>query len=256
VDLAGMARCLEQYRPRLVAATHIPTSSGSIQNVAAIGALCRTINCWYLVDACQSAGQLPLDVAAIGCDFLTATFRKFLRGPRGTGFLYVSDRVLAAGVAPLGLDLHSAEWSGDDRYTPAGDARRFETWERNHALQQGAAAAARYAQNIGLERIARRSQALARQLREGLAREKKVRVLDQGPQLGAIVTCQVAGATPRELLYALRQRRIHTSLTHFSSARLDFRRKGIDWALRWSPHYYNNEVEIEKAMQEFFEIIC
>ncbi|MCB0635810.1 MAG: aminotransferase class V-fold PLP-dependent enzyme [Lewinella sp.] len=256
LDIDGMARCIDQHRPRLVAVTHIPTSSGLIQNVAAVGAHCRNINCWYLVDACQSAGQLPLDVAEIGCDFLTATFRKFLRGPRGTGFLYVSDRALEAGLAPLGLDLHSADWTANDAYAPADDARRFETWERNHALMQGAAAAARYAQAIGLERIARRSQQLARQLREQLAAEKQVRVLDRGEQLGAIVTCHVEGADPVQLLRSLRQRRIHTSITRLDSARLDYGRKQVEWALRWSPHYYNNEVEIEKAVQEFFEIIC
>ncbi|PSR11970.1 MAG: aminotransferase [Bacteroidetes bacterium] len=256
VDVADLVRLIDVHQPRLVAVTHMPTSSGLIQDVYAIGRACRAAGVWYLVDACQTAGQLPLDVAAMGCDFLSATFRKFLRGPRGAGFLYVSDRVLATDLAPQYIDLHSATWTGDTSYTLQADARRFELWERNFMLVQGATEAVRYAQTIGLARIAQRTAQLAAHLRAALATLPGLRVLDHGEHLGAIVTCTVPGHDPLRLLQTLREQHIHTSVTTLDYARLDLQRKEAAWVLRFSPHYYNTIEEIEKVTKVFFKIIC
>ncbi len=128
VDVADLERKLKKHRPKLVAATHVPTNSGLVQPVERVGKICRRENVWFLVDGCQSAGQLPLDMAKIGCDFLSACGRKFLRGPRGSGFLFVSDRALEAGLEPLFLDMMGANWLGD-RYEARLDARRFEQFE-------------------------------------------------------------------------------------------------------------------------------
>jgi selenocysteine lyase/cysteine desulfurase len=157
VDVDAMAALMRSRRPRLVAATHVPTNSGLVQPVARIGRHCRELDLLYLVDACQSVGQYPVDVTAIGCDLLTATSRKFLRGPRGTGFLYVSDRVLRAGYEPLFIDMYGAEWTGPDTYQPAGTATRFEDWEFPYAAVIGSAVATRYALDVGIEAIADRT---------------------------------------------------------------------------------------------------
>ena len=132
-------------RPTLVALTWVPTNSGLVQDVVAVGEVCRAAEVPYLVDACQAVGQIPVDVDAIGCDYLAATARKFLRGPRGVGFLYVSDRALAAGAHPLLVDMHGATWTDPDRFALTPDARRFESWEIAYALVFGLGAAARYA---------------------------------------------------------------------------------------------------------------
>src|SRR5207253_4016802 len=118
VDVDAMDRLMRERRPRLVAATHIPTNSGLVQPVAEIGRHCRELDLLYLVDACQSVGQYVVDVHELGCDFLSATCRKFLRGPRGSGFLYVSDRALAAGYEPLFIDMRGGRWIGPERYRP------------------------------------------------------------------------------------------------------------------------------------------
>jgi selenocysteine lyase/cysteine desulfurase len=245
VDPQAMFELIHRRRPRLVALTHVPTSSGMVQDAAAVGRHCRERDVLYLVDACQSVGQMPVSVDELGCDFLSATARKFLRGPRGVGFLYVSDRALAAGLEPLFPDLRGADWVADDLYQPAPDARRFENWEFPYALVLGLGAAARYALEVGTDIARDRARALAERLREGLADVPGAEVLDRGAELCAIVTVRVAGWPPGALVAALRREKIHTSAVGREAAVLDFDSRGVEGALRASPHYYNTEREID-----------
>lgn len=250
VDPASVEALIKKHRPRLVAVTHIPTNSGLIQPVEAIGTLCRQYDCLYLVDACQSAGQLALDTQQIQCDFLTATFRKFLRGPRGAGFLYVSDRVLDQAAAPLFLDLHSATWPEADQYELVASAKRFENWERSYALVQGATAAVNYALEVGLDNIARQVQNNAAYLRDRLSQSDQLRVLDRGEKLGGILTVHLPGKRPVWVKEKLRKAGINTSLVFRSSALIEFDLLGVEWALRLSPHYYNTVKEMDLAVEQ------
>jgi selenocysteine lyase/cysteine desulfurase len=245
VDVTAMAALMRAHRPRLVAATHIPTNSGLVQPVAEIGGHCRELDLLYLVDACQSVGQYPIDVAEIGCDLLTATCRKFLRGPRGSGFLYVSDRVLAAGYEPLFIDMHGSRWVAPGRYEPVATAARFEEWEFPYATVLGCAAAVRYARQVGLDAIARRTPALAARLRDRLAAIPGVRVLDHGATLGALVTFEIRGWRPEPFKAAMDARRINSALSVREFAQFDFGDKDVDWCLRLSPHYYNTDEEVD-----------
>ncbi|MEL7249994.1 MAG: aminotransferase class V-fold PLP-dependent enzyme [Bacteroidota bacterium] len=256
VDIAAMQQMIRDQRPKLVAVTHMPTSNGLIQDVAAIGQTCREMDVLYLVDACQTAGQLPLDVQTIGCDFLTATSRKFLRGPRGCGFLYVSQRVLDQNLAPHYLDLHSAIWTAPHAYDLQVDARRFELWERNHANLQGMVAAVQYAQQIGLNRIADYTAYLADEFRQRIVELPSVQVMDYGKQLGAIVTIHLPSQDPQALLQSLRAVGLHTSISWQDYARHDLLRKNVPWVLRCSLHYYNTIEEVDKATKKIFKIIC
>jgi len=248
VDVADMKRLIDLHHPRLVSLTHIPTNTGLIQPVEEVGRLCRERNILYLVDACQSAGQLPLDVAAIGCDFLSATFRKFLRGPRGAGFLYVSDRVLHENLEPLFIDMRGADWTQKNDYQARRDARLFEEWELPYALVLGSAKAVDYALAIGLKSIEDRNNSLCSLLRRQIETLPGVRTLDQGKHLSSIVTLSIPNQKPKDLLDALRLRSINTSISYRNFALIDFVAKGIEWALRISPHYYNTEKEIESLV--------
>ncbi|MEU7831932.1 aminotransferase class V-fold PLP-dependent enzyme [Nonomuraea sp. NPDC049129] len=254
VDVAAMAALMREHRPRLVSATHIPTNSGLVQPVAEIGRHCRELDLLYMVDACQSVGQYPIDVAAIGCDLLTATCRKFLRGPRGSGFLYVSDRVLKAGYEPLFIDMRGARWTGPDRYQPAESAARFEEWEFPYATVLGCAAAARYAREVGVEAIARRSPALAARLRVLLAAVPGVRVLEKGPELGAIATFTIEGWRPEPFKAAMDAKGINSALSFREFAQFDFGDKDVDWCLRLSPHYYNTDAEVDQVAEAVAEL--
>jgi selenocysteine lyase/cysteine desulfurase len=115
IDLEELEKNLKKT-PKLVAVTHVPTNSGLIQPIKEIGEMCRRYDTLYLIDACQSIGQLRLDVDELQCDFLSVTSRKFLRGPRGAGFLYISDRVLEDGFEPLFIDMRGADWVEADKY--------------------------------------------------------------------------------------------------------------------------------------------
>ncbi|MDP2957104.1 MAG: aminotransferase class V-fold PLP-dependent enzyme [Longimicrobiales bacterium] len=254
VDLQAMEELIHRRRPRIVAVTHVPTNSGLVQDVEAIGKMCRARDILYLVDACQSVGQMPVHPEALGCDFLSATARKFLRGPRGAGFLWVSDRALAAGLSPLFPDLRGADWVDGDLFQPAPDARRFETWEFAWGLILGTGEAARYAMQVGLDEIRQRTRSMAASLRERLGDVPGVRVLDRGPELCAIVTASVQGWAPADLVSALRERSINTSAQTRLDAVLDYDAKGVEGALRISPHYFNTDADLDALLQALTEL--
>jgi selenocysteine lyase/cysteine desulfurase len=249
VDVDVLAQLIHRHRPKLVSVTHVPTNSGLVQDVAAIGAACREARALYLVDCSQSAGQIPLDVSLIGCDFLAVTFRKFMRGPRGVGCLFVSDSALERGLAPLFIDIRGAEWLDADSYRPAETAIRFETFESSPALVQGAGAAARYALQVGLPVISARVLALATRLRAALANLPGNRSLDHGSHLSGIVSLAFHGVDHRAVVERMRQRGIAVGVQLRRVAVIDYDGKGVTSSIRISPHYYNSEDEIDLAAQ-------
>ncbi len=173
IDPDATRDLVARKRPTLVALTWVPTNSGLVQDVEAIGRVCREAEVPYLVDACQAVGQMPVDVDRIGCDYLAGTARKFLRGPRGVGFLYVSERALSAGAHPLLVDMHGATWTDPDRFELTPDARRFESWEISFALVYGLGAAAEYALKVGVGTAQDRARQLAEYTRERLASDSR-----------------------------------------------------------------------------------
>ena len=247
LDLDNFESLVKKHQPRLVAITHVPTNSGLIQAAEEVGNICKAHNTWYLLDACQSVGQLVVDVEKIGCDFLSVTGRKFLRGPRGTGFLYVSDRVIEEKLEPLFLDMRGADWVGVDEYQIRMDAIRFETWELSYALLLGLTEAVRYANNVGISEIQNCNQKLSQKLREGLSQIPGLRVLDRGSKLASIVTFTNAGVSLERMEKSLKEHDIIYSVSFKNFALIDFTNKGVEWVIRLSPHYFNTLDEIEQV---------
>jgi selenocysteine lyase/cysteine desulfurase len=256
VDPDSMRQMIQQHQPRLVALTWVPTNSGMVQPAAAVGEICAEFEVPYVIDACQAVGQLPIDVSTLRCDFLSATARKFLRGPRGIGFLYVSDRMLQQGRYPLLVDMQGARWIEADEFELIDTAQRFENWEFSYALILGLRAAAQYAGRIGFTVIAGAIGQLARYARDRLSTLDGVRVLDRGAHLCGIVTAEVANHDARTIVTRLREEAINTSATMREFAVLDMDDKRAETALRISPHYYNTRREIDilvSALEEFTE---
>jgi selenocysteine lyase/cysteine desulfurase len=249
-DPQSVKELLRDARVRLLAVTWVPTNSGLMQPVETLGEIAKAAGVPYLVDGCQAVGQIPVDVAKLRCDFFSGTARKFLRGPRGIGFLYVSDRALQRGDFPLYIDMRGADWVSANDFAPAPDARRFENWEFAYSLVLGLGEAARYALEVGVERGGKRARELATNLRRKLSGLSGIRVLDRGDELAAIVTVQVAGWDASELSKLLRTRGINTSASLRAYAVIDMDEKGAESALRLSPHYYNTEEEIDRVAEE------
>lgn len=249
VDAESVASLVRQHRPRVVAVTWVPTNSGLVQDVEAVGAVCEAAGVPYVVDACQVAGQFPIDVNRIRCDYLSATARKFLRGPRGIGFLYASDRALSRGDGPLYPDMQGAVWTGPDSYELVPSARRFENWEFAYALVLGLGAAARYAMDVGVAKGGARAARLAARLREGLSAVDGVRVLDRGDRRCAIVTMVARGIDGPSLQRRLREQDINVSVIRREHAVIDMTEKDASSGIRLSPHYYNTEAEVDAAVE-------
>ncbi len=243
IDVAALDRMIDK-RTKLIAVTHVPTGGGLVNPVAKVGAIARAHGVMFLLDACQSVGQLPVDVQAIGCDLLAGTGRKWLRGPRATGFLYVHKSILDR-LDPIFIDLHAADWVSERSYRLRPDAKRFENWESNVAGRIGLAVAVDYALAIGIDRIAERNGKLAAGLRQQLERIPGVSVEDRGEDKCAIVTFQLSGVDAASLRDQLRARKINVSVSTVGYSRLDYEPRGLTTIARVSPHYYNSEAELE-----------
>jgi len=244
IDLGALERAIDK-RTKLVSISHVPTQGGLVQPAEAVGKITNDAGILYLLDACQSVGQLPVDVRSVGCDFLSMTGRKYLRGPRGTGFLYAK-RATTAHIEPLLLDNHAAKWTADNAYTVRDDARRFENWERYFAGVIGLKVATDQANELGMEAIWARLRALADGLRARLETVKGVRLTDLGKVKGAIVTFAVDGRDHNELKAKLREQAINVTVSTQFSSRLDLKGRGLLNVMRASVHVYNTEEELDR----------
>ncbi len=235
-------------RVKLISITHMPTNGGLTNPAAAIGRVAKAANIPYLLDACQTVGQMPIDVEAIGCDMLTATGRKYLRGPRGTGFLYVRPAMADLFDPPV-LDNHSATWTGRDTYEIRRDARRFENWENYTAGKIALGVAVDYALSWGMEAVYERILYLAGLFRARLADTPGITVRDLGPTPGGIVTFSVAGVAADEVRRRMAGHQINVTHSTVFSTRLDMENRKLDAVVRASVHYYNTEQEIDQFLE-------
>lgn len=249
LDLMDFEKKIKEDRPRLVAITHVPTNSGLVQNVASIGKICAEREIIFLLDACQSVGQMEVTINKYPCDFLTATGRKFLRGPRGTGFLYVSDRMLEEGYEPLFPDGNGAVWTGKKTYEIADAASRFTNWERPYALVEGLTEALRYLHEVGIENIELQNKKVATRLRERLAAIPEVTLYDRGSETCNIITFRKANKTQEDFQKSFSQHEVYYGVSQSAQGQIDFEKKGIDWVVRLSPHYFNTEGEMDRVAE-------
>ncbi len=246
LDVEALARMIDD-RVKLIAMTWVPTNGGLVNPAAAVGRIARARGIPYLLDACQAVGQMQVDVETIGCDMLSATGRKFLRGPRGTGFLYVR-RSLLQQLEPPMIDHFAAPWVSRDHYQLRDDARRFETWENNYAARLGLGAAIDYALAIGLGPIEQRCRLLADRLRNGLGAISGITIRDLGRAPGAIVSFTMEGREADAIVSSAAAAGITIGASDPSSTRIDAEVRALPPLVRASPHYYNTDAEIDRLI--------
>jgi selenocysteine lyase/cysteine desulfurase len=253
LDTAGLADLVDE-RTKLIGVSHVPTSGGLVNPAAEIGRIAQEADVLYLLDATQSVGQFPVDVEAIGCDLLTGTGRKFLRGPRGTGFLWVRSSALDR-LDPYVAEIRSATWDGGRGFTWVDGAQRFETWENSYLNVLGLGAAVRQALDLGLEAIGERAIAMGARLRRQLDELPGVSTHDLGAVRCAIVTARVEGVPSADVVTALGQAGVNVSETVPGDTQFDTEDRGVHPLVRLSPHYYNTEDELDRAVELFAALV-
>lgn len=239
---------------KLISATHVPTNSGLVNDIELLGEIAARHNILYLVDACQSVGQMAIDVKKIKCDILTATSRKYLRGPRGVGFLYVKKLVINKLHPPI-IDLRGAKWISDSEYKLRDDAKRFENWENNYAAILGFGAAVDYALDLGLDNIQNRVLELANYLRNKLSNVNGVTPHILNKHQCGITTFYVENIDASSIVAALREKGINCSVSSPDSTLLDATKNKLPDLIRASVHYYNDQQEIDKFIDVLKGII-
>jgi cysteine desulfurase/selenocysteine lyase len=244
VDLGELRAAIDD-RVKLISLTHVPTSGGLVNPAAEVGQVARAAGVLYLLDATQSVGQMPIDVAALGCDFLATTGRKFIRGPRGTGFLYVNrDRI--GELQPAVVEVGGARWTERDAYTLKDGAKRFETWEVSYALRLGLGRAVDYALELGVAAIWERVRSLGDALRTALADIDGVAVHDLGATKCGIVTFSADDVDTSALRRALSAQAVNVDVSEPHDTRLDFEARELKPMIRASLHYFNTDDEIDR----------
>lgn len=253
IDTEAFAAMLDE-RVRLVSLQHAPTNGGLVNPVAEVTRLAHEVGALVLLDACQSVGQLPIDVGALGVDALSATGRKWLRGPRGTGFLYLRGE-LARSMEPARLDLHSAQWVGSDEYRLAADASRFEFWECDVAARLGLGAAVDYLLAVGPDQAYAAVAERARYLRATLPELPGLTVRDLGTEHSGIVSFTVEGHDPVKLRDGLAEHEVTVTVSHASSTLLDMTARGVAAVVRASPHYFVSPDELDRFVAALGELV-
>lgn len=242
-------------RVKLVCATHVPTSGGLVNPVERIGATVKQgSDAIFLVDVCQSFGQLPIDVESMHADFAAMTGRKFCRAPRGTGLLYQRDG-LSGLNAPAVSDGWGNDWTAPWNVAPKADARVHELFEYSFAAKVGFGVALGYANTVGLENIAARVGALASLLRAQLGSIDGVLVTDRGERKSGIVTFTVAGLSPETVKDHLTERSINSSLAKAVASQFDMAERGPDGFVRVSVHYFNTTDELDRVCAAVAELV-
>jgi selenocysteine lyase/cysteine desulfurase len=246
-DVAALAELLDE-RVALVSVVHVPTSSGLVNPVAEIAAQAHRAGALVLLDACQSVGQLPVRMDELGVDMLSGTGRKWLRGPRGTGFLAVRRAVLER-LRPRLVDHSGASWVEENRYRLRDDARVFELWEAGIAERLGLLRAAEYLRALGVAEVSAAVGERGGYLRSRLAGVPGVRVHDPGERRCGIVTFTVDGIAPERVREYLWQHGVAVTVSTAASSRLDLPRRGLDAVVRASPHYFVSHEQLDTATE-------
>jgi cysteine desulfurase / selenocysteine lyase len=245
VDVGHVEDLIKNNKTKLVSISHIPTNTGIIHDVKAIGNVCTANDVIYAIDACQSAGQLALNVDELKCDILTFTGRKFMRGPRGIGVTYLSDKFLARNYQPIMMDGNGAQWIGDGIYQRSANAKRYEPFERSYAGIAALGTAVQYINDLGMKNIENQCRDISQYARDRWQNIDRINLMDRGLEKSNIITLHSEYFEIDTLKQYLTSHKVKYTIATKMAAYYDMTEKQIEWALRLSPHYFNTKVEVD-----------
>ena len=253
IDVKALAKLIDD-RVKLISITHIPTGGGLVNPASAVGKIANAAGIPYLLDSCQGFGHMDLDVEQLGCDMLCGTGRKYLRGPRATGMLYMRQSFIK-NHEPYVLDQHAATLQSSREYTIREDARRFENWEQFFAGKAALGTAIDYAMSYGMSEIQDRVTSLGEELRKKLTNIDGVTLTDEGQVKCGIVTFKTVQKTPTEIKKRLLDKQINVSVSAGSGSLVSFQQRGLVEVVRASVHYYNTSEEIDYFATSLREVL-
>jgi cysteine desulfurase/selenocysteine lyase len=247
VDAVALESRLDA-KVKLISLTWLPANGGLINDAAAVGRLARTHRIPYLIDASQAFGHIPIDVQLLSCDVLFAAGRKHIRGPRGTGILYVRESYLDK-LNPPFVDISSAPWDEVEPQLRA-DARRFEGSEKAISLWLGFSNALKEALTLGIDRIAAHEQALATHVRERMSIQPGVEICDLGTgRKSGLISFTVAGIDPAMVKTQLSFAGVQIAVNGVAYTPLDMKSRGLSSIARVGVSYLNTERDIDRLIE-------
>jgi kynureninase len=241
-DLDALLDAIDE-RTLLVPLSHVLYKTAELQEVEAVVRRADEVGAHVLLDAYQSAGAVPLDVAALGVAFATGGSVKWLCGGPGAGWLYVRpDLIEQLEPALVGWQGHARPFAFETELEYAAGVARFLTGTPNVPALYAATAGYDVIEEVGVERIRERSLALTDRL-IALADEAGYEVTSQRDQArrGASVTIRVPGFEG-----------VHRELAE-RQILCDFR---PEVGLRLGPHFFNTEAELDHAIDQIGEILA
>jgi len=254
IDVTALSNMVDEH-VKLISITHIPTGGGLVNPAKEVGKIAKAAGIPYILDSCQSVGQIPIDVEEIGCDVLCVTGRKYLRGPRGTGLLYVRSSLLNTLEPPI-LDQHSAKLISPTEYLMCPDSKRFENWEQYCAGKYALGVAIDYVLSFGMDEIQNRIYPLADNFRKKLSQIDGIDVTDDGVEKCGIITFTSRQLDPTPIKQALSKQRINVSTSKGSGSLVSFQHRGLTEVIRASVHYFNTDEEIDYFVDALKKIIA
>ena len=254
IDMDAAASVIGE-RTRVVAFPHVSNVLGIVNPVAELVALAQAAGALTVLDACQSAPHLPLDLPALGVDFAVFSGHKML-GPYGIGGLYGRRDVLAA-LPPFltGGSMITTVTLDEAQYL--APPQRFEAGTQPVSQAIGLAAAIRYLDGIGMDAVHAHEQRLERRLRDGLRSIPGIRLLGdastssataEAVQRVALCAFDVDGVHAHDAGQFLDSRGIAVRVGHHCAQPLH-RRFGLTASVRASAALYNTEAEIDLLLE-------
>jgi len=247
-DLVSKIDC----RTKVVSVCHLPSNNGNQNPIKKIGKLVKAQNqkAIYLIDACQSIGHLDINVKSIKCDVLVGSGRKYLRGPRGTGFIFIKKKIKER-INPLILDSHNSSLENKIKVT---NKHIFENFEYSPALKIGLSESINQINKVGIARIEENIRKKTIYFREKLKKNPKIITYENNNNFSGISTLNFQEEDPKRIFNHLLKKKILTSVTQKKKLLRPFKKKKILSALRVSIHYYNTYKQIDYLIECFSKL--